>query len=178
MSKEIYNWRKSHKVCTKCGQENAKQNHTLCWRCLANANDYSRIYYFSHGKRSDEQRQRDKECQKRYVEERFEKGLCFKCGKYPSINGSKYSMCVQCNAKNAAKKRERMRKKGALPWILRGDGLYCFHCCKPVCKGKKLCRECYEKMCENLRAASEKGRTSPDNWHNKKFDFHKRIKEE
>lgn len=151
MNTEIYNWRKSHGICPKCGKEDAKQGHSYCWRCLANMNDYSRIYYHSHKKRSAEQKIRDAECQKRYVEERFEKGLCFRCGKYPPIGSSKYSMCVHCNSKAAAQKREREHKKGVLPQILRGNGLYCFHCCKPVCKGEKICPECYEKICKNLR---------------------------
>lgn len=151
--REIYNWRKSHKICTKCGKEDAKKNHTLCWRCLANRNDYSRVYYHTQKKRSDEQRARDAECRKQYVGKRFADNLCFRCGKYPPIGDSKYSMCVYCNAKESAKRRENRHKNGTLPQVLRGNGLYCTHCCKPVCNGEKLCPECYEKACKNVSKA-------------------------
>ena len=70
--RERYEWYKSHGICVRCLTEKAKEGHVVCWRCLANENDYSRIYYHKNP-RSDEQRAKDKESRERYVEEQFKR---------------------------------------------------------------------------------------------------------
>lgn len=152
--RERYAWYKEHGICVRCGQEKAKENHTVCWSCLANMNDYSRIYYHSKEKpRSDEQLERDKESRNRYVENRHSQGLCWRCGLRPPIGKGKYSQCRICADKAAKQKRERERAKGSIPQILRGNGTYCFHCCKPICNGEKLCPECLERVRKHAEIA-------------------------
>lgn len=154
--RERYAWYKEHGICVRCGQEKAKENHVFCWSCLANMNDYSRIYYHSKDKpRSDEQRERDKESCKCYVEKRNSQGLCWRCGLRPPIGKGKYSHCRICADKVAKQKRERERNKGSIPQILRGNGTYCFQCCKPICNGEKLCPECLERTRKHAEIARE-----------------------
>lgn len=35
----------------------------------------------------------------------------------------------------------------------KGNGTYCFHCCKPVCNGEKLCPECLERAKQHAKIA-------------------------
>ena len=154
---ERYEWYKSHGICVRCLTEKAKKGHVVCWRCLANENEYSRIYYHKNP-RSDEQRAKDKEARERYVEERNSKGLCWRCGLRPPIGEGKYSQCRVCANKAAKQKRERLQAKGTLPQMLRGNGTYCYHCCKPICNGEKLCPKCLERV----RKQAETARTYID----------------
>jgi hypothetical protein len=153
--KERYEWYKSHGICVRCLKESAKSGHVVCWRCLANENDYARIYYHKNG-RSDEQKEKDKESRERYIEKRNQEGLCWRCGLRPPIGKGKYSQCRVCANKAAEQKRERSRAKGTIPQELRGNGKYCYHCCKPNCKGEKLCSNCLERAKLQAETAREK----------------------
>lgn len=73
----------------------------------------------------------------------------------PPIGKGKYSQCRVCANKAATQKRERLQAKGTLPQILRGNGTYCYHCCKPVCNGEKLCLECLERARNQAETARE-----------------------
>ncbi len=54
--KEVYNWRKAHKICVYCGHKEAQNGHFSCLQCRMKANECVKRYY--HEKFSDEQRYR------------------------------------------------------------------------------------------------------------------------
>ena len=160
-NKEEYAWYKNHGICVRCLKEKAEPGHTMCRMCRLNGNDYGRIWRDAHPK-SEEKKRKDKEFKQAVYARNRELGMCFRCGKYPPIGTSKYSQCQKCNAKHARRKREREHEKGVIPYELRGDGLYCYRCCKPVCNGEKLCPECHEKAEVSARKAAEASRVSPN----------------
>ena len=163
-NKEEYEWFKSIGICTRCMHEKAEKGYVMCRMCRINYNDYMKCYSDTHPK-TDEKKQKDKELAQKTYDRRHEQGLCFRCGKRPPIGTGKYSQCKICNSKNARHKRERDHKNGVIPTELRGNGLYCLRCCKPICNGEKLCQDCHTKAVENARKAAEASRVSPNRKH-------------
>lgn len=71
-----------HGICYACGQERAEPGKKRCWRCLANNNDASKLYY---GGLSPEKKEklleRRRQAAKEQYAERKKAGLCPVCGK-------------------------------------------------------------------------------------------------
>ena len=141
-----------HGICYSCGQERAEPGKKRCWRCLANNNDASKLYY---GNLSPEKKEklieRRGQAAKEQYAERKKAGLCPVCGKEnPNKN---FVMCPVCR-EHSRKRKAKLRRKGTrLTMQMRADGHRCFLCTKeiPLVPGKKLCPECYKKTCENLK---------------------------
>lgn len=143
-----------HGICYACGQERAEPGKKRCWRCLANNNDASKLYYggLSPEKKEKLIERRGQAAKERYAE-RKKAGLCPACGKEnPNKN---FVMCPVCR-EHSRKCKAKLRRKGTrLTMQMRADGHRCFLCTKeiPLVPGKKLCPECYKKTCENLKKA-------------------------
>jgi hypothetical protein len=135
-------------ICTNCYKEPADSGYNTCWRCRANARDQKKAP-------SDEQKSRRNTLNKARRERLIAAGTCKTCAKRPVQNGRKE--CSVCLARYRERKKERAHETGkALPHDMRGDGTYCYQCCKPKCNGEKLCTECYEKACQNLAKARKR----------------------
>lgn len=150
-SKELYNTRKQLKRCVHCGKTDAftLNGRIRCAECTEKHQKNSREKYYNGGKEKDSKRHKE------LYEERKSKHICVQCGKYLS-NNYKYILCEICRAKKRKSNEKSRRKKGVLPSDMRGNGVYCYICCKPVeTLGKKLCNSCYEKVIKNLEKAQE-----------------------
>ena len=157
--KETYQWYKEHGICTSCRKEDAVPGQTRCWRCRANRRDADRIRY--HQRKAEGIRKFNPaniEAMKRRREERHAQGLCVECGKHPAVSNARYSRCRICLDIESARFREANRKKGALPWELRGNGTYCFRCCKPLCHGEKLCPACHAVLSAAMKKLNDEGK--------------------
>lgn len=148
-TKELYDMLKAHNLCPRCGREPPMKDHVLCWACNANNNDSGKVYYEKH-KTTKNRLPEIKVMKDKLHEKRREQGLCFRCGKRPAISNAKYSQCKLCNDYSRRRMAEKRQKQGMIPHILRGDGLYCYHCVKPKCNGERVCDECREKLRKHM----------------------------
>lgn len=153
--RETRKWYKEHGICIRCRVNDVQPGHTRCLQCRFDENEEGR-------KRRDnwtpEQHEAEKARQrasaKRRYDERRAAGLCTKCGKRPPSHGK--TMCPRCLSRNARNNLNYKRKHGALPSDMRGDGLYCSLCCKPVCNGEKTCPSCLVIKQKNVAKARER----------------------
>ena len=138
---ERYYWLKSHGICVQCGCENAEKGILKCWRCRANAHDWN---VAKRKPQSVEKRAEYAAFYRERYERRAEAGICTQCG----IREAKpHKKCKVCRAKERQRYHKRNQKtQEHLPWDMRGNGLYCFRCCKPICSGQKVCEKCREDM--------------------------------
>lgn len=143
--KKRRDWYIEHGICPVCGQREASIGRQNCLLCKDNADKRAKVYY---QRRTPEQKQRYKEQQRRRIQELEEKGLCRNCGQRPVARGKK--KCAVCLQKERIRAHERNKEKH-LSQQMRGDGLYCYLCCQPLCNGGKLCPECHAKVVENLK---------------------------
>lgn len=160
-TKETYHLLKSKGICTHCGVNDARPGKVHCAMCAATINDFQRIRYHTRPEvreRVLEQShsEKAKEARRKLYESRIEKGLCFRCGKYKPAGTSKWSQCALCNLKSSEKQKERRYQKNisSIPQFMRGNGVYCYHCAKPKCKGTKVCSDCLvilQAHMENVR---------------------------
>lgn len=132
-------------LCAWCGKEKALENRRLCYQCMMKSSENHSKYW--HGL-SDEQKKkaydRRNETNRKRRQKRKENGLCTRCG-HKAIPGR--SMCPSCTLKNRQQAEAHSQKIGRISFDERGNGTYCFRCCKPVARlGKKLCNGCYEEM--------------------------------
>lgn len=81
-------------------------------------------------------------------QKRKEQGLCVTCGKRPPLPG--ILECFGCKNKRIIKYRE---KSDRLPQDMRGNGIYCYRCCRPICNGTKLCDDCRKRSEESVAYA-------------------------
>ena len=151
--REAYQWYKEHGICVQCHQENARKGRVLCGMCAASQTEAKLIRYHAGTRKepTEEQRRRKAETAKKLHEKRSAQGLCFKCGKHPAIHPGQPSRCRFCLEKEREKSKKYRSKKGAIPAELRGKGLYCYHCCKPVCHGESTCPACREKKSREMK---------------------------
>lgn len=158
INRQNYTWTKAKRawaaengMCTKCFHEPAEKGYRTCWRCRANGRSYN-VYK----PRTDEEKARDAAYYKQRRGKRIAEGVCVRCGKRQAKED--IQSCGICQAKYNRLRRESAHKAGVLPQHMRGDGLYCFRCCKPVCNGEKLCAECYENARAQMLAITWKAR--------------------
>ena len=82
-SKETYDFRKAHKICARCGKENAEPGTVFCLVCKMDERDRSLNYYHSL---SPDKKNAMLDRKRSQYQERKNKGLCVKCGE-PAHNG-------------------------------------------------------------------------------------------
>lgn len=76
-SKEVYERRKAHNVCVRCGKEDAEPGITFCIVCKMDERERAKTYYRNM---SDEKRKATVSRKMARYNERKAKGLCTKCG--------------------------------------------------------------------------------------------------
>lgn len=138
-------------ICVRCGQRDAKLTSIYCPECADKRAEYNRRWTERNG-----QKRRDY-AHGRYeakVSERRSAGLCISCGKRPAKAGR--VRCEMCLAKDRESHKRSARKRGAITWDMRGDGLHCFTCCRPICSGQKICEDCRTKLAEASKKGLEK----------------------
>ncbi len=100
-SKNNYEYYKIHKICVRCGQEDAERNHTMCLECMMKSREYSLKYARKHKKeRQEKNRIRSKE---RYYRLK-EQGICTCCGRRITKNNK--VLCNHCSARINYRKRQ------------------------------------------------------------------------
>ena len=148
-NREVYAWRKENGLCVNCGKEKAEKGYSKCLQCRMDHRESSMKSHYKH--RNDEgYLQHKAETSKKTFYKRKEQHICIRCGKkMPDSVTTIY--CERCKVIVNRKDRERAHEAGVLPNILRGNGIYCAICRKPVDKqGKKLCSKCYDNACNAL----------------------------
>lgn len=145
-SKERYKWLKEHRICTRCGSEEAIINSTLCPGCSYKSWLCDRQYYEEH--KQDINRKKV-ERWKQKAEEWKKLGLCNTCG--GKIERSDKKRCNKCISRDAERHRKKMLERGGVPRSLRDGITICTMCGKrePM-KNKKVCAECDSILANNL----------------------------
>ena len=118
----------------------------MCLVCLDRHKEYCRRYREKHNTDADKNK-RNAAIKKRKDRLR-EEGICINCGRRPALNGR--IQCGVCLHKDVVRHQEKKYKNGSIPQSMRGDGIHCYICCRPICNGNKLCTECYKKACDGL----------------------------
>lgn len=137
--------------CTVCFKEPADKGYKTCWRCRANSRRI-KPYVFS-----DEQKQRNAELRKTRRQKNIEEHICVSCAKRPAMKGNQ--KCKLCAAKHNRNRRQKKHELGlCIPHDMRGDGLHCARCCRPVCNGEKICPDCMDKLREQAQRLNEYNR--------------------
>lgn len=160
-SREMYSWRKSHHICTTCGQETAAKGHTRCITCLEKQREYN-----NHRAKtlSTEQAYAKRIHTGRRYDLLVAFGVCTRCQKHNAISG--HTLCTECNIKEKKRGENSRRKAGIYPRDSYSD--MCIQCGKnPPLDGKKICSECYKKTLRNLAKANAENSKSGNRhiWH-------------
>lgn len=144
--KEEYEWLKQHHICVYCKQNIAEINHVYCYECSLKKSELNRERW---KKQTEEQKDAIREYRRKRYNKIKEKGLCTRCGRSTNNNGK--TLCNECLIKRRRYDKERNRRKGIVSQEERGNGTYCYRCCKPVeTKGEKLCESCKKKASEHM----------------------------
>lgn len=143
--KPLREWYIKHGICPVCGQREASRGRQTCLLCKNDMDARVRICY---KKRTPEQKERYKQTQKECREKYVSQGLCYNCGQRPVAEGRK--RCMICLQKDRKRHKQKYMQAGHIPQELRGNGVYCYRCCRPLCNGEKLCTECREQATANL----------------------------
>lgn len=149
MNSENYHWYKSHGICVSCGRQDAVKG-VYCLLCSDRHLDSYRKWK-ANNPPTAEQKANDCERRRRIREERRAAGLCTVCGRPVLAKGR--AQCHICREKNNRYRRNRHIERGGIPAELRGDGTYCYMCCKPLCNGEYHCSECKQKLAKNAKIA-------------------------
>ena len=145
-SKENYNWFKQHGLYAACGKNPAERNRVYCYECNMKLSETKRKYWES---RTVEQKKAISVYHKNWYNERKEKGICVRCGRSTNNNGK--TKCNECLAKTNRQQKQKHIQAGIISQEERGNGIYCYRCCKPVeNKDEKLCESCKKKATENI----------------------------
>ena len=99
--KEVYEWRKTRKMCVMCGKEKAQSGILFCLTCKMDKREAAKDYY---GNLCEQKKREMLDRKKAVYYERKEQGLCTKCGQ-PAEKG--LVLCKRHN--NAQKLRTRLR---------------------------------------------------------------------
>ena len=150
MSEQLKQWYAEHGICINCGHREAEPGKKRCYECSVKNADYCRERYYLH--REDEIKGAV-ERKRQLREERNAQGLCTECGKHPQYHGTK--MCWICRNKHQIQDKRRHEREGRLPQELRGNGLFCYQCCKPLCNGESLCEDCRKRSAESIAYARQ-----------------------
>lgn len=133
---------KENRICPKCGKNMLWGNEKRCVNCSEKDAEYRNRL---QGKRYNAQYARE------YRERCRELGICVTCGRRP-VKRQGATQCGICAAKKNRRERERrghFMDRSEYP----SYGI-CYLCCKrPILNGKRLCKECTERVSQNLANA-------------------------
>ena len=150
-SKSNYEFLKSRGICTKCGKRKAVNNVTYCEYCLEKDVIKNAKY---REKNKEILRQKNKERMKSLRDRRKQKGECTDCGKKlnPLLDGKNTVKCKTCKAfhKNYMAKRRSIVEKEIIAKEERINIGMCLYCSSRAIEGKKLCKEHYNVVLNNL----------------------------
>lgn len=147
--RDTYHWRKAHKMCARCGKQDAYtlNGRSKCCECCEYENQNRRKNY-------DPEKEREKK-QRQYAKREAE-GKCVRCGKVKSDNGHK--ICSKC----IAEKHQYNQEKSQDIRIYRHDLNLCWFCGGQLDGQKKfdgtksrICSKCYESRLPYMRKAIE-----------------------
>lgn len=142
--KAEYWFYKEHGICVRCHHEKSIKGKTLCPECADKVSDENRKRYSANKEKVKENNRKQ---HKALYERRKIDGVCVRCGKRLPKDGM--FSCTQCLIKQAKYKAEAFERKGGIHrWLAIDLGL-CSVCCKePKMKEKKVCKQCYDHICE------------------------------
>lgn len=164
--KEGYQLMKSLGLCVGCNKRKAAPGKVYCELCEARLlENYHRRRMVISEEKKRLIREKDNKRKAQVYAERKKKGLCVSCGKRQTKNGVQCIECVIRCKRNRNKRLERQRCQNGTEWkneIARCEypqyGI-CYICCKnSVMKDKKVCEDCYEKICVGCRKGRESQR--------------------
>ena len=164
-AREHKKWLAEHHFCIMCGKNKAVPGKKHCYECCEKARKKKK-------NRSKETRERYNAAAKKKYYELKEQGICVQCRKHPT-NGT--ALCAYCLGITRAKHKEYRLEKGILPRCLMGDGHSCYNCGKESLPGKKVCKDCYDKLCANLVKARAALDGKPHKWSS--FKFGKKVEQ-
>lgn len=155
MNPEVYEYYKSHHICTNCGNADAVRGETLCPDCRELNRARGLRWYHNL---DDEAKQAESAKKKQRREDWKTTGKCQRCG-HPLETWSKYKSCETCRAK-MRRYYENNRKPETLPAVLRNSYEYCYLCCKPIDRAlnSKLCDKCRQICITNLSKITPEAR--------------------
>lgn len=146
-SKELYEWRKAHKICVQCGKEKAYKNYVCCLECRMEHNEKER-----NRVRTSEQIEHNNARARRYYDLLVAFGVCTKCKKRDAVKGKIF--CETCRQKDLRRQKERFIKNGGTTREMFKYSNLCYFCGAPVMKGKKVCEKHYLSNFKNLEKAN------------------------
>lgn len=156
-SREVYYWRKAHKICVRCGHEDALEDGALCLVCkMENREKASERY---HNLLPDEKRKlldERKEEKKRIRAEKKAQGLCYQCSR-PVYKNHAYCYEHYISQKKAHTQNNNAKCK-------HHPSGTCYICGKEPAPGHKLCPEHYEERAERARKMNAQKNRSSHKW--------------
>ena len=153
--RETYQWRKQHRVCVRCGKEDAEPHKVLCAECAAKCAASNKRYWDAL---DDVSRQKFAQ-QKRALREQLKSmGLCPRCGK-KALNGRKH--CLECLLKARRVSKQQYEVRRVKTNFTEGT---CRYCNEPVEPGKKLCAKHLEIAQHCIQIACSRTPTANHPW--------------
>jgi hypothetical protein len=148
----MYDWYKSHHICTRCRRETAVPGRILCPDCAAK----SRI---KAAERRAVKRDEINRKQREWNIRKKEQGLC-RCGR-PARPGK--VQCLECALRDNRRKTERQHANTqVMPLGLRKELHICLRCLKPAVAGYCYCEEHLAKQREYMSKAIAAGHKSTE----------------
>ena len=151
---------KENNLCIKCRKEKTEPGIAYCLSCKMDERERgrNRLKEYTEDERKTINR-KSGASHRALRAARKENGLCIVCGKRKSAEGR--LSCVYCLERKKKQYRRRRDVKGNIPVFMRGNGVYCACCLKPVEReGDKVCKRCAEHLlCMSL---GNIGRQIPD----------------
>lgn len=147
--RDTYHWRKAHKMCGRCGKQDAYtlNGRSKCCECCEKENQNRRKNY-------DPEKEHEKK-QRQYAKRETE-GKCVRCGRVKSDNGRK--ICNKCIAEKHQYNQERSKDIR----VYRHDLNLCWFCGSQLDGQKKfdgtqsrICSRCYESRLPYMHKAIE-----------------------
>lgn len=145
--KERREWYKSHKICPRCGRNEAFGNYVHCAECLEQISLGNQRTYMKN--KGDIYSRRYVQKKRELREKRREVGLCPFCGK-PAVTGR---FCLKHHIKNIERnERRRTGKTYGEAFRERMNAGLCMYCGEPQVEGYKFCKEHLAGMQERGKA--------------------------
>lgn len=95
--KSDYEWYKEHRICPRCGCNDAKAGRVFCESCLEKDRIRKAKHRQTHGQLTEREKTIKKNAYTRLVERRKANNLCVRCGEPKEDNGRQY--CEKCIVK-------------------------------------------------------------------------------
>ena len=147
---EIYALYIESRVCVKCHKEQAENGYTMCLQCRMDERERN-----SKRERTVKSRKDEYQKSKQKRDERQANGQCPLCGRKMTAGDTHYS-CKYCRAQASKTAKARRAAQGVISDDMRGNGIYCAVCRKPVEHiGDKICERCKTNSQKNIEKAHE-----------------------